>query len=169
MDIFGGGAIFGLSTIFGATGLGGDTVGAAGIDRRGCSAAIAGLGEVSFVGVRREANPFGKDNCDRGGSTGGGKSPPFDADASGGRPERSIPGKVGSGPSLSNTLRSTMTLGRLEPGGKTKYCCAPTGNAVADSTQAITPTRQERMPRYRPKFRTRISNLEAYSLVFYRA
>jgi len=72
---------------------------------RGCSEA----------GAERFEKPFGKDNFDRGGSDGGGNKPARAAGAVDDRPERSMPGSVGWGPSLSKTLRSTITLGRLEP------------------------------------------------------
>lgn len=115
-----GGAIFGDGIAFGA--------GAAEEGRFGCGGgAMLGRGGVVLKavcrdgrgGAPREAKLRGSESCDRGGSDGGGSKPPFDAGATGARPDRSIPGRVGCGPSLSNTLKSTMTLGRLEPGGNT--------------------------------------------------
>ena len=118
--IFGGGIAFGRAVAFGAS--------AAEEGRFGCGGgAMLGRGGVVLKavcrdgrgGAPREAKLRGSESCDRGGSDGGGSKPPFDAGATGARPDRSIPGRVGCGPSLSNTLKSTMTLGRLEPGGNT--------------------------------------------------
>ncbi len=117
----------------------------------------------------RDVNPCGKVSCDFGGCAGGGSSPPVTlgvavaAGAVGPRPERSIPGNVGSGPSFSSTPKSTITLGRLEPGGKTYCCCALAGITAASNVPAVSHIRHDRIPRNRPKFRTRFSKMEAYS------
>lgn len=99
----GGGGVRGRGVAMGGAG--------GGVDRRGA-------GRVR--GVDRLASPCGSDNCDFGATAGGGNRPLLSAGAVvvGVRPpDRSMPGKVGSGPSLSRTLRSTMTLGRLDPCG----------------------------------------------------
>jgi hypothetical protein len=94
---------------------------------------IKGAGGGVRVGVRaatigRCRNSGGIETLDFGGSLGGGSRVLFllagtpgakvsvmvwvDSAAEG----RSILGSVGSGPSLSNTVKSTITLGRFDPG-----------------------------------------------------
>lgn len=77
----------------------------------GRARAVAGFG-----GCALGSNPGGRLKVDRGGVAGGGNSAKPGLRSGAGRAVRNIPGSVGSGPSLSRTLRSTMTLGRLEPG-----------------------------------------------------
>ncbi|MDA0664527.1 MAG: hypothetical protein O3B08_17060, partial [Proteobacteria bacterium] len=72
---------------------------------------------VGRDGTLRGARPEGRLSVDCGGVSGGGNSDDSGrADGCAPRCDRSMSGKVGSGPSLSRTLRSTMTLGRLVPG-----------------------------------------------------
>jgi hypothetical protein len=80
------------------------------------------------VTIGRCRNSSGIETVDFGGSLGGGSRALFllagtigakvaaMAWVDGGAKGRSILGSVGSGPSLSNTVRSTITLGRFDPG-----------------------------------------------------
>ena len=81
------------------------------------------VGRAGRGAGRAPESPGGSDNCERGGSAGGGNRLLFGAGTRGLFVLRSRPGNVGGGPSLSRTDRSTMTLGRLEPGEYTVICC----------------------------------------------
>jgi hypothetical protein len=131
----------------GAFGAGGMTVlrgagrAAATVGRLGTAFLTVAVGAPRGAMVVRDANPFGRDSCDLGGAAGGASSASLVVGARDGvRPVRNIPGRVGSGPSFSRTLKSTITLGRLDPCGNTKYCCcASTGNAAVSNTTSVNP------------------------------
>ncbi|MBT5109458.1 MAG: hypothetical protein HOM25_12315 [Rhodospirillaceae bacterium] len=93
------------------------------IDGAAGSICFAACLRVRVFAIERRVSSGGNVTFDFGGSFGGGSSPPrFGAKAAVAGPVasgvkgRSILGKVCSGPNLSKTVRSTMTLGRLDPG-----------------------------------------------------
>ncbi len=168
---FGGGGAFTVGRAGGGLSLGIEGLGGTTVLRAGGAAAARWLGaDVRAVlgDAARAGNPLGKVILDFSGCDGGGNKPPLLVGISGVRPERNIPGKVGSGPSLSRTLRSTITLGRLEPVGKTYSCCCATAGATIHNNAAMAkPKRHDCIPRHRPKFRTRFSKMDAYPITLF--
>ena len=102
--MFAGGTPRGLAATFGAGRLGVERTG-------GRRRAVADLGGCNFW-----INSGGRLKVERGGVAGGGNSVEPGLGLGAARVVRSNPSRVGTGPSLSRALRSTMTLGRLEPG-----------------------------------------------------
>jgi hypothetical protein len=128
----GGGVSFGVS---GTAGISAGGSGGAVAGRGGTLASLSGIagiagieegggggvaGVLGAAGVCLAIRPEGRLSVDCGGEDGGGSREDCGEDGVvPSRGDRSRLGSVGSGPSLSRTLRSTMTLGRLLPGAYT--------------------------------------------------